>query len=375
MLITYELLYNLTSVLAFTTISVVLLAVGHRFINSWEENFRTTCQKEILPLIFRFVEGEAPKKEITSYLNDNWYAAIAFQEILYELIEDLKGSYKEQLQDLLKTDLLFNTYQNYLRSFWEYKKLDALDYFRHLHSLPDEIVEQLWKYIDRKSFVLAHASTSVLMCSTDVYIRIKAIKKYVQRSDATLQSFIEILHEYHRPELEQTEKESKLVSSLLFRDGLEANLKIALLRCVPQFGYLGQADALHSYLIILRQERGEPKIMAECIRALGRLYYITAAPIIRELAVESPHSCIRQACAFALGKFGTEKDHREIVPLLLDNSYEVRYEAALALSKAGGEVDELLEHLEHTQTISSENIFFEVKRETQEVQSHFLRVS
>ncbi len=370
MLISYELLYNLTSVLAFITISVVLLAVGRRFINSWEEKYRTDYQKEILSLVFRYVEGEASKNEITSYLNDNWSTALSFQEILYELIKDLKGSYKEQLQDLLKIDLLFNAYQKYLRTFSEYKKLDALNYFRHFHSLPDEIADQLWKYIDRKSFMLAHASTSVLMRSTNVNVRRKAIKKYVQRSDATLHSFMEILHEYHRPELEQTDKESKLVSSLLFRDDLEANLKIALLRCVSQFGYLEQADALYSYLIILTQEKGDPKVIAECIRALGKLYYVTGAPLIRELAEESPHPSIRQTCAFALGKFGTEKDHREIVPLLLDSSYEVRYEAALALSNAGGVVDDLLEHLAHTKTISTENIFFEIKKETQKVQSH-----
>ncbi|WP_445666621.1 HEAT repeat domain-containing protein [Fodinibius sp. AD559] len=375
MLISYALLYNLTIGLGFITISVVLLAVGKRFINSWETTLRTDRQEEILSLVFRYVEGEASKEEITSYLDGSWSTARAFQEIVYELIEDLEGSYKDRLQDLLKIDLLYNTYQTYLGTFSEHKKLDALDYFRHLHALPDDIVDKLWKYIDRGSLILAHASTSALMRATDVMVRRKAIKKYIQRSDATLHSFMEILHEYHRPELEQTAKESKLVPSLLFRDDLKANVKIALLRCVPQFGYLEQADTLHCYLIILNQEQGKPNVIAECIRALGRLYYVTAAPLIRELAVESPHSGIRQACAFALGKFGTEKDHREIVPLLLDSNYDVQYEAAQALSKAGGEVDELLAYLAYNKTISAENIFYGVKKESQEVQSHLFRIS
>jgi len=374
-LITIEILAAVATVLGFIALSVVALAVANRFFYKQEKNFRKRQQKLILPLIYRYLAGEDLIDEIQSFLNGNWYAALAFQEVAFELIDDLKGSYKNRMEHLLRVEPLYSTYKKHLDSRSKWKVMDALYYFRHLNDSPDEIREPLWRHLRSRSLEMAHGAASALMRARDVNIRIDALKKYARRPDTTQQSFLEILHDFHRPILDQSEQESQMVPLLLYAKELDTSLKIALLRCIPQFGYVNQSHIIRDYLEQNLHQEEEPEVTAECIRVLGKLYQVGSAPVIRTISDQSPAADVREACAFALGKFGTEEDHRKLVTLLQDPSFEVRFEAARALSSGGGQVGALLQHLKEDRVIREDNIVFDVFREQQERESHRFRIS
>ena len=374
-IIPYETLLDATVVLAFLTSVVIVMAVVNRFFKMRENQIVNRYRRIVFPMVYKYLSGKEDTEKLHKLLNKSWYAALALRDIAFELIDDLKGSYRVRMQNLLKIEPLIGTYSNHLSAFSEWRKLEAIYYFRHLENLPDDVRDILWKYLERKSLILAHASASALMRSEEVGIRMQALIQYAEREDTTLQSFLEILHEYHRPEFDLPEIESDIVPELLYAEHATPELKTALLRCIPQFGYLNQSENILKYLEIQIQQHGESELIAECIRVLGKLYYYKAASLIRELALQSPRSTIRQACAFTLGKFGTEEDHRQIIPLLLDDHFQVRYEAATALSQAGGQVDEMVGSLKDEQIIPSENIFFEVKKENRGLESHRKSIS
>ena len=373
-LITIEMLTAVASVLGFIALSVVALAVANRFFYKQEQKFRKRQQQLVFPLIYRYLGGEDLVDEIQTFINGNWYAALAFQEIAFELIDDLKGSYKSRMEHLLRIEPLYSTYKKHLDSRSTWKVMDALYYFRHLDDSPDEIRKPLWRHLQSRSLELAHGSASALMRARNVNTRIDALKTYARRSDTTQQSFLEILHDFHRPILDQSEQESKIVPLLLDEEDLESSLKIALLRCVPQFGYVNQSDTIRDFLEQNLQQEEDPGVTAECIRVLGKLYQVRSAPLIRTISVQSPDAVVREACAFALGKFGTEEDHRQLVALLQDPGFDVRFEAARALSSGGGQVGELLEHLKDDSAIREDNIVFDVFREQLERESHRFRI-
>lgn len=374
-LITIEMLAAVAKVLGFIALSIVALAVANRFFYKQERKFRKRQQKLVLPLIYRYLAGEDLIDELQSFLNGNWYAALAFQEVAFELIDDLKGSYKSRMEQLLRVEPLYSTYKKHLDSRSTWKVMDALYYFRHLNDSPDDIREPLWGHLQSRSLEPAHGSASALMRARDVNTRIEALKTYARRPGTTQQSFLEILHDFHRPLLDQSEQESKIVPLLLYAKDLEPSLKIALLRCVPQFGYVNQSDTIRDFLEQNFQQEEDPGVTAECIRVLGKLYQVGSAPLVRTISVQSPEADVREACAFALGKFGTEEDHRQLVTLLQDPSFDVRFEAAQALSWGGGQVGELLEHLREDLAIQEDNIVYDVFREQQERESHRFRIS
>lgn len=364
--ITLPLLLTVITVFFIILMFVAFLSISLRYYEERKRKIIEAKKEKALPAIYAFLEEERSIKYVSNYIQKSKYNAKAYQEVLSDLVQDLSGSYDEKLHDLLLVKPLYEYHKKGLGSFFTDRVLKSLYYFRRFNSDKNLEVEKIKKLTHHRNAEVAHVAGNALMGSRSIKVRTEALTTLAKRDDHSELAFLELLHSFHREDLQQLNEEEETITALLHMDNIANEKKVMAIKTMPSFGYINIAGFLHEYLEQVLQKDKTSILIEPLVVVLGLFYHSESAPQIRNLAKESNLSEVRGACAFTLGKFGSEKNAKVIFSLLKDLNARVRFEAAKAIIEIGEESYGEVRAMRDRGEIEENHIFFSLLQEKEE---------
>lgn len=365
-IITLPLLVTVITVFFILLMLVALLSISIRFYEERKKKIIDAKKEKALPAIYAFLEGERSIKYISNYIQKGKYNAKAYQEVLSDLVQDLSGSYDEKLHELLLVEPLYQYHKKGLSSFFTDRILKSLYYYRRFNSDEHLEVKKIKKLTHHRNAEVAHVAGNALMGSENIKARTEALTTLAKREDHSELAFLELLHSFHREDLQQLSEEEETIKTLLQTDDIAVEKKVMAIKTMPSFGYISSAGFLHQYLEQILQKNTSSRLIEPLVIVLGLFYHTESALQIRTLAKQSNLPGVRGACAFALSKFGSEENLDVILSLLKDVNARVRFEAASALIDMGDENYEKVWTMRDRGEIKEDHIFFSLLQEEEE---------
>lgn len=352
-------------VLAFLCLYLIIASVWVRKKNQKRDQYIEDTKNRLYPPILMYLDEDVPLEDVFDVISDKGINYSIFENILYDLAENIEGDQYDRLQKLLKHESLYTYHKNQLESNNELKLIKACRYFSHLISLDRNVVSDVEALLTSGNQLLAHAAASAMMASQDVSDRIIALSTLSVRKKISKMAILELLYEYHRPELDQIDEEARQLRRLIRNELVPEKHLSLLIKGIAELGYLMLADDLYRMFRDEYRYDVTGDLTEAYIFAMGLLNYSEAAPLIRSY-IYSEWRHVRKACATALKEFEGEENLKALFNQLYDRDFEVRFLAARGLadfgekgrsmidafiSKRGGDIRQI------AQSIYSEQLF------------------
>lgn len=288
--------------------------------------YKVKFRDYFLPVLFSFVEeandpshADAVIKKLTKRTNDIAF----FLELLDEMTEILKGDEREKINWLIGHDLFYRFYREKLFSFSKQNQLLACIYFGKSDTINDQISTRLISLSTSQNTKLAYGASKALQSSEDITIRKNALIRFMKREDASDLMVGELLHLFHRDDMDLHMKIGETLKEILFQKNIPADKKKILILYIAHQNFYEYSYFLLEYLKKLLYGPDKIHLVIGLIKALGQLHVVEAAPVIREY-IHVQNVELRLACVEALDHLGGTENLAYLTKLLLDIEFSVR---------------------------------------------------
>ncbi|MGK7370728.1 MAG: HEAT repeat domain-containing protein [Candidatus Halalkalibacterium sp. M3_1C_030] len=316
------------------TLLLFLASIIARTSHWSHEQLVKTYQNKHFPLILEYLDGEITEEEIEKEFRGQGIEFSVFEEIIFEMLENLEGNEADKLRQLLYLEPIFNYHFQQLNSSDKVECIKACNYFSHVRLINYKVIKKLQALLSSENKMLVFSAASALMASQEVDIRAKALRVVAEQAHYSRMALLEMVYKFHNTEEEQMQEEGEALKNLIDDDDIPPKSASVLIEGASELGYQSLLPFFLSKLESTEQRWKHPEILRALIKAQGDFYNSGAFPLI-EKYIDHADSEVRKSIAYALGKFGDDKSLKGLYRLLHDRDYEVKVIAAKGLYENG----------------------------------------
>lgn len=329
-----ELLWIITVILAALTLLLFISSIVARTRHWSHEQLVKTYQNKHYPLILNFLDGECTEEEIEDEFRGQGIEFSVFEEIIFEMLENLEGEDADKLRQLLYLSPIFNYHFQQLNSSDNVERIKACNYFSYVRLVNYKVIKKLQALLSSENKMLVFSAASALMASNDVDIREKALREVAAKVHYSRMALLEMVYNFHNYEEEQMQKEGSALLNLIEDENIPPKSAAVIIEGASEIGYQNLLSFMMAKLESTAKRWRHPDVLKALIKAQGDYYNAEALPLIKRF-VDHSHAEIRKSIAYALGKFGNSESLEVLYKLLHDNDYEVKVVAAKSLYENG----------------------------------------
>lgn len=322
----YQTLVILVVFLVFTFVSLLSYTFWTRAKKRYWARYKIKFRDYFLPILFTFVEeadGPSHADEVIRKLTKRTQDIAFFLELLDEMAEILKGDEREKLNWVITHDLFYRFYREKLFSFSKENQLLACLYFWKSDTLDDQITERLISFSKSQHTKLAYGASKALQSSEDIIVRKNSLIRFMKRNDTSDLMVGELLHLFHRDDMDMHTKIGETLKSILFQKDVPPAKKKIIVLYIAHQNFYEYSYFLLEYLKKLLYGPDKAHLVIGLVKALGKLHVVEAAPVIREYTrVQNVE--LKLACVKALDRLGGTENLAFLIKLLLDIEFSVR---------------------------------------------------
>ncbi len=329
-------LWIVTLVLLVLTFILFFASIVARTRHWTHEQLEKTYQNKHYPLILEYLGGEITEEEIEDTFRGEGVEFAVFEDIIFEMLENLEGEDADKLRKLLYLSPIFNYHFNQLNASDDVECIKACNYFSYVKLVNYKVIQKLLDFLSSENKMLVFSAASALMASNDVDIREKALNEVARKSHYSRMALLEMVYNFHNYGEEQMGAEARVLQKLMDDEEVSPKSAAVLIEGASELGYQQLLPFLLGKLKSTQSRWRHPDILKALIRAQGTYYNFEALPYVKKFISHSNPE-VRKAAAFAFGRFGDKESLQELYRLLQDREYEVKVAAAKALHENGEE--------------------------------------
>lgn len=308
----------------------------------------TEIKDRVYPLILEYLYEGADKEYVIEGLGQPGFSYLVFEEMIYDMLEQLEGEEELALQELLAHPILHNYHLEQLVDGNDDDKLKSCIYFSQLLTITDDIKKELENVLKSDNLMLMYSAASALMTSKSVSTRANVLAIVSYNSNISPMAVLELCYKF--PKTDDDREEEIYWFRRLMRNELipEKNLAI-IMKAAAELGYFELQDDLFELLQNPKRYDITGKLTEAKIYGLTALGDRRVLDEIRSKFAYHLNAEVRQASANSIGElYGIELSD-VLLELLEDKEYPVRFSALKALYALDEESAELaVEQIEET---------------------------
>lgn len=335
-----ELLWAVTLLLFALTLLLFTASAVARIRHWSADQLINTYRERHHPLIFDYLEGECTRQDIEEKFLGEGIEFSVFENIVFEMIENLEGEDIDKLKDLLLLPPIYNFHLEQLNSNDEVAYIKACNYYRYLDLVNEEVIDRLLTLLKSSNKMLAFSAASALMASSEVEVRENALSYIASVPSYSKMALLEMVYNFKNNHENQMEQEAAVLKNLIENREIPPVNAAILIEGSAEMGYQQMVSFFYDKLISEDERWNHPEVLKALLKAQGTYYNTEALPQVLE-HVGSQYPEIRASAAFALGQFGDEASLQILYDLLQDPVFKVKYIAVKSLHK-NGEIGEAL---------------------------------
>lgn len=337
-----ELLWIVTLILVALTLLLFLASIIARTRHWTHEQLVKTYQNKHFPLILEYLDGEITEEEIEKKFKGQGIEFSVFEEIIFEMLENLEGNETDKLRQLLYLSPIFNYHLQQLNSSDNVERIKACNYFSHVRLVNYKVIKRLQALLSSENKMLVFSAASALMASNDVNIRAMALRVVAEQAHYSRMALLEMVYNFHNSEDEQMQEEGEALKKLIDDENIPPKSASVLIEGASELGYQSLLPFFVSKLESTEQRWRDPKILQALIKAQGDYYNSDAFSLIEKF-IDHADSEVRKSIAYVFGRFGGDESLKGLYRLLHDPNYEVKVIAAKSLYENGEDGQSWLE--------------------------------
>lgn len=321
-------------ILVALTLLLFLASIVARTRHWTHEQLVKTYQNKHFPLILDYLDGEITEEEIEEEFRGQGIEFSVFEDIIFEMLENLEGAEADKLRQLLYLDPIFDYHFQQLKSSDNVECIKACNYFSHVRLINFKVIKKLEALLSSENKMLVFSAASALMASKEVDIRARALRTVAEQVHYSRMALLEMVYNFHNNEEEQMEEEGEDLKNLIDDDNIPPKSASVLIEGASELGYQSLLPFFVSKLESTGQRWQHPEVLRALIKAQGDFYNSSASPLIKTF-ITHYDSEVRKSTAYTLGQFEDEESLKALYSLLHDRNYEVKVIAAKGLYENG----------------------------------------
>ncbi|NGP75687.1 HEAT repeat domain-containing protein [Balneolaceae bacterium YR4-1] len=298
------------------------------------EQLVKTYQNRHFPLILEYLDGERTEEEIENSFRGEGIEFSVFEDIIFEMLENLEGEDAQKLRQLLYLSPIFNYHFQQLNSSDNVELIKACNYFSYVRLVNYKVIKKLQALLSSENKMLVFSAASALMASKEVGIRKEALRVVAGKEHYSRMALLEMVYNFHDNDEEQLQEEGRALLDLIEDENIPPKSAAVIIEGASEIGYQNLLSFLLGKLNSTAKRWRHPDVLKALIKAQGDYYNSEALPLIKKF-VDHTDSDIRKSIAYALGKFGNSESLELLYKLLHDSVYEVKVVAAKSLYENG----------------------------------------
>jgi len=337
-----HLLWTVMSILFVLTLILFAVSVTARMQHRKNEKLAESYRDKWYPIILAYLNKDLSRNKVEQYLTDDPREYSVFEEIIYEMMENLKGTEVTQLQEVLHLSPIFDYHFKQLQSHKTVNLIKACSYFSYIRLENYKVIEKLKSFLSSGNSMLAFSAASALMASKEVEIRAKALRAIAQREKFSRMALLEMIYKFHSKQLKQETEESQVMRELIKDKKVSPVSAGILIQGAIELGYQDLMPFFFNKMKSTKYRWNNSDVLPALIRAQGNFFNIEATEEIkRHINHKSPE--VRRSVVESLGKFGGQENLEAIFGLLDDDNFQVKLAAVTALDENGAQGEKLLQ--------------------------------
>ncbi|MBN2731741.1 MAG: HEAT repeat domain-containing protein [Balneolaceae bacterium] len=180
-------------VLLFTML--IIYTYSHRWLLNYRKKKKDDAEEYILPLIYRYLDGEINASDFSDALRNHYDIVVAFNNI-DEMIDSLKGEERERLKKLLDLSLFRTHFLKKLQSKAVMDLAKACMYSEKKIETDPEIIKKLYNLQHHDHPVIVYAATLALINTSEQEIRDYALISFLQSPQNASMAINDIIYKY-----------------------------------------------------------------------------------------------------------------------------------------------------------------------------------
>jgi hypothetical protein len=337
-----KLLWIITLILVALTLLLFLASIIARTRHWTHEQLVKTYQNKHFPLILKFLEGEITEEEIEEKFRGQGIEFSVFEDIIFEMLENLEGEDADKLRQLLYLSPIFNYHFQQLNSSDTVECIKACNYFSYVRLVNYKVLKKLQALLSVENKMLVFSAASALMASNEVAIREKALRTVAAKAHYSRMALLEMVYNFHNAEDEQMKGEGEALLNLIDDEAIPPKSSAVIIEGASEIGYQNLLSFLVGKLESTTLQWRHPDVLKALIKAQGDYYNLETFLLIKRFADHSDKE-VRKAVAYTLGKFGDPDSLKTLYEMLHDPEYEVKVIAAKGLYENGEDGQALLQ--------------------------------
>lgn len=346
----YQTVLVLVVLLVLTFIFLLSYTFWTRASKGYWHRYRSKFRKSYSAKLFLFVEeakSSAAADDVIKTLTKRTKDITFFLELLNEMSDLLKGDDHETLNWLIDHPLFYSFYKKKLFSLSKQNQLVACIYFGKSGHIENKVAARLSQLSRSRKINLAYAATKALQASDSLQIRKKAMTRFIKRRDVSDLMIVELLHLFHRDEMELHLQTGEALKSILLDEKISAEKKQVVVLYFADQNYYEYSYFLKECLDKVEHRRENRLFIIGIIETLGRLKVEEATSTIQAYALVDDVE-IRLASVEALNQLGGAANLAFLHNMMLDTEFSVRKKIIEVLIQHPKRGHKLLEQFMYT---------------------------
>ena len=337
-----QLLWTVTLILLALTLLLFASSLIARSRYRSQERKVEKLKEKLYPLILYFIDDEITLDDLKSEFTDEGLEYEVFEDIIFEMLETVRGPESDKLRRLLHVNPIFKYHSRQLNSRRTAHRIKACHYFSYLKLVDEQVIKKLFSFLSSDNTMLVFSAASALMASPRVQIRSQALQVIAERPNFSAMALLEMTYKFHNSHEDQQQGEADALKEIILNKKMPPKSLGILIKGASELGYQNLVPTLWKKLSSTKKRWKNHKVLPALIKAQGVFLNIEAGNDIKKYSAYK-HPEVRQAVAEALGMMGGEENLLLLQSMVEDDNFEVKLTAVKALQENEDEGEQLLE--------------------------------
>jgi hypothetical protein len=309
---------------------LIIVAVFTRSIKKWKAERIENTKKEYSTILIGYLTENIRLDKIELFIENHQDSIGLMFELSNELQNNLRGSEKQKIQNLLSLPVFINHYIRLIDSGSDKKVLRGLIFFRELEWLARDHIQKIRPLLNHKERYIVHAAAIAIMASEDFKVRAFALRSLCRNKDVTRLAVYEVLYRFRKRDKEQWLDEGKELTLLITDPALPVSHRTSIAIAMGGMGYYYHARYLLDLLKNTPVNDKNIPFIAGLIESLGMLHHPETILEIQRILLSVNSVLILRASIHALAKI----DGKEGIELLfhfLSQKYDLQIQVEAAI--------------------------------------------
>lgn len=330
------LLAAILTLLMAATLLTILITLLTRWRIEFIERRKQTLRESIGDLIVRYTSGDLSRTDVENRLTEK-IDYIVLLELVNQLEPSLEGAERERLQELMEFRSTFNHFLDRFETGTPVEKAKACLYYARIRKIDPKHLPVLKTLTRSPEPYLCYSAASALMVHGSLTQKRDAFATILQNPSISGMAVTDLIVTFTRYGDEYHDSEVNILMEFIRKETIPAERRVLLIYSLEQLGYFQAMETLHSYYQKLDKKQASPDLLEALIRVLARFGVVDILPDLYHCFSNSSNAVLREAAADAYGILKDPESIPHLHWLINDPDFQVRYQAALSLSKFPGE--------------------------------------